>query len=62
MRQQTYGEIAYEAYRQSSGGKSLVSGDGLPPFHILSYAIRTAWEAAGSAVAVEVLAEAATSA
>lgn len=38
------GEHAYNAYLESSGGKSLVSGVSLPAFSQLSERIRTAWE------------------
>lgn len=48
------GEIAYEAYRVSSNGKSLVSGQNIPSFANLSEPIQTAWQAAGDAVAAEV--------
>jgi hypothetical protein len=51
---QTLGEIGYTAYCVSSGGKSLVSGADLPVFDKLSDAIKTAWEAAGQAVAASV--------
>lgn len=44
------GEIAYEAYRRSCGGKS-VRGDELPDWENLPYSIRIHWEAAGHAVA-----------
>ena len=45
-----YGKIAYEAYCQCSGGKSLVSGAKLPPWEELSPEIRRAWEWAADAV------------
>ena len=48
---QSLGKIAYNAYRKSSGGKSLVSGVKLPEWEELSNEIRTAWECAASAVA-----------
>jgi hypothetical protein len=44
------GQIAYEAYCASTGGKSLISGDQLPGWDGLKPEIRTAWEAAGEAV------------
>lgn len=50
----TLGEIGYEAYRQQSGGKSLVSGADIPEFLALPAAIKEAWEAAGKAVAASV--------
>lgn len=45
------GQIAYEAYCASTGGKSLISGDQLPGWDGLKPEIRTAWEAAGERVA-----------
>ena len=46
MENRTIGEIGYEAYRQFTGGKSLVSGQDIPEFAKLSAAIKNAWEAA----------------
>lgn len=46
----TLGEIAYNAYCESTGGKSLVTGDKLPEFKYLSEDIKTAWNRAASAV------------
>jgi hypothetical protein len=46
------GQIAYEAYAEFTGGRSLVSGAALPPWPELPEAIRHAWDAA----AVKVLA------
>jgi hypothetical protein len=46
----TYGQIAYEAYRAHSGGKSLVSGAQIPAWDDADPVIRSAWEAAGNAV------------
>lgn len=46
----TPGQVAYEAYRDEAGGVSLATGDPLPEFAELSYAIRAAWEAAADAV------------
>jgi hypothetical protein len=48
----TYGQIAYEAYFESCGGKSLISGAPLPEWPAQSDAIKKAWEAAGDAVAI----------
>jgi hypothetical protein len=45
------GQIAYEAYSASAGGKSLVSGDTLPDWADLDPQIREAWRAAAEAVA-----------
>lgn len=46
----TVGQIAYEAYCQSSGGKSLISGAVLPVWEDLKPEITEAWEKAGEAV------------
>ena len=54
MHDKSIGEIAYEAYRKFSGGKSLVSWQDIPEFAALSVAIRNAWEAAADAVVVHV--------
>lgn len=45
-----YGKIAYDAYCGCSHGKSLVSGETLPPWEELSREIRRAWEWAADAV------------
>lgn len=50
-------EIAYEAYRKSSGGKSLISGAPIPEFAALPEAIKVAWKAAADAVVYHVLVE-----
>lgn len=47
----SFGKIAYDAYRDKSGGKSLVSGEPIPVWPELPETIRMAWEAAGDAVA-----------
>lgn len=44
------GQIAYDAYKTATGGRSLVSGDPLPEFAQLPAPIRAAWEAAAEAV------------
>ena len=49
-------EIAYEAYREMSQGKSLVSGQPIPPFAELPPLIRQAWDAAAQAVAAAIAA------
>ena len=46
----SYGHIAYEAYCEQSGWKSLISGADLPKYNDLSSAIRIAWWAAAKAV------------
>lgn len=43
------GKTAYEAYCESSGGKSLISDASLPAWDGLKPEIKTAWEAAGRA-------------
>jgi hypothetical protein len=50
------GQIAFEAYRNHSGGESLVSGQALPAWPGLDERIRGAWEYA----ARQVIDEAAT--
>lgn len=45
-----YARIAYDAYRDHTGGKSLVSGQPIPGWDELPEPIQQAWEAAGSAV------------
>ncbi len=46
----SYGQVAYEAYSEHSGGKSLISGAELPSWDLLSSEIRAAWEASAKAV------------
>ena len=46
----TMGEVAYEAYRKSSDGRSLVSGKLIPPWGMLDDKIREAWIEAAMAV------------
>ena len=48
----TMGEIAYNAYREHTDGKSLVSGEGISFWQSLPDDIRAAWEAAGKAAAL----------
>lgn len=43
-------QIAYEAYSENAGGKSLATGQPLPPWEKLSPEIQAAWEAAATAV------------
>lgn len=50
----TYGQIAYEAYCRSTGGKSLISGVALPEYTALKHDIRKAWEEAAGAVLTSV--------
>ena len=44
--------IAYAAYRHSAGRKSLVTGQPLPDWEMLSPAIQEAWHAAALALHV----------
>lgn len=44
------GQIAYEAYRNHSGGKSLISGATIPEWPDLPIAIQEAWVVAGDAL------------
>lgn len=46
----SYGQIAYDAYCQASGSKSLVTGQTLPEWDDLPPAIRAAWVEAAIAV------------
>jgi hypothetical protein len=46
---------AYEAYSETTGGVSVVSGAKLPIFDALSDTARIAWKCAGMAVAVHTL-------
>ena len=47
---ETPGRVAYDAYRDAAGGRSLVTGDPLPSFDELPAQIRAAWEVAAQAV------------
>jgi hypothetical protein len=44
------GEIAYTAYCANTGGRSLATGDDLPPWRELGDEYRTAWIAAAREV------------
>lgn len=46
----TYGQIAYDAYFEHSGGRSLVSGAPLPTWAAQNPKIADAWEASAQAV------------
>lgn len=50
MKDYRVAEIAYEAYRAHTGGKSLVSGAPIPQWSVLPLPIRDAWLAASDAV------------
>ena len=43
-------QIAYEAYRNHTGGKSLATGQNIPEWPDLAPVIKAAWEAAANAV------------
>jgi len=45
----TLGQVAYEAYRNKSGGKSVISGSPLPEWNSQSDAVKECWQAAGEA-------------
>ncbi len=45
-----YGRIAYEAYSQAAGGRSLVTSQTLPEWDDLPLTIRAAWREAAKAV------------
>lgn len=45
-----FGKVAYDAYCESTGGVSLISGAKLPGWDELKTEIKTAWEAAANAV------------
>lgn len=47
----TLGQVAYEAYAESTGWKSAISGAPLPTWDAQADVIKTAWEAAANAVA-----------
>jgi hypothetical protein len=44
------GQVAYDAYAMNTGGKSLATGDNLPPWNELADVYHTAWIAAARAV------------
>lgn len=46
------GKIAYDAYREKAGGRSLVTDDVLPFWEDLTPAVRDAWDAAAEAVSL----------
>jgi hypothetical protein len=45
------GQVAYEAYRNHTGGVSLVSGAKIPEWQELNVEIKAAWNAAAAAIA-----------
>ena len=50
-------KIAYDAYSESTGGVSAVTGDKLPEFHETPDAVQQAWIAAVDAVWQKVMAD-----
>ena len=44
------GRVAYDAYATQTGGKSLATGDNLPPWEELDSSMQTAWTAAARTV------------
>ena len=48
------GQVAYTAYRDHTGGKSLITGDEIPTFVNLRVDMQNAWIAAAQAVAKEI--------
>lgn len=52
MEQKSLGQIAYEAYCDTTEWKSLISGAALPPWEGVKSEIKKAWENAGIAVEV----------
>lgn len=46
-------KLAYEAYCRQTGGKSLATGDTLPPFEVLREPIKEAWNTAAMALALD---------
>jgi hypothetical protein len=48
------GQIAYEAYRDTSHGKSLYSGKSIPEWRLMAPDIQAAWGAAAAAVIASV--------
>jgi hypothetical protein len=51
------GQVAYEAYSANTGGKSLASGDDLPPWDALQDVYRTAWIATAREVIANMAAD-----
>lgn len=50
MKDYTLAKVAYDAYCANAGGVSLVTGDKLPEFDVLTMAVKNAWWAAVHAV------------
>lgn len=47
---ESYGEAAYNGYKESIGGKSLISGTELPEWPELPEEVKTAWNEAAESV------------
>ena len=47
---ESYGEAAYNGYKESTGGKSLISSDELPEWAELAEEVKTAWNEAAESV------------
>jgi len=54
-----FGEVAYTAYSQVSGGVSLASGQPLPAWVLVAPRVQAAWRVAAAAVLLESQMEAA---
>lgn len=52
-----YGKVAYEAYCNATGGRSLISGAELPTWEKLDARIQNAWVEAAAAVQLTVIME-----
>jgi hypothetical protein len=46
----TFGNVAYNAYRTASGGRSLVTGAPIPPWDDMPEAIKDVWDASAGEV------------
>jgi len=47
------GKLGYEAYCEQTGGKSVITGDKLPPFEKTPKSVQLAWACAARAIAEE---------
>lgn len=47
-----YAEIAYNAYKNQSNGRSIITGDLLPEFSELKSLVKLSWESAAKAILV----------
>jgi hypothetical protein len=53
-----WGKLAYDAYAAAAGGRSLVTGDDLPPWINLSDQLKTCWITAARTVVFQAEADA----